>query len=92
MTHVDAEALRDPERVFVAKTLRQARQVEELLTQAGVDYVVQVEAYGRSFLFGTLKHGAAFYVTTTQALYCRERLVAAGFGKGVVDDEPANGE
>jgi hypothetical protein len=90
VAHVEPEDLRDPERIFIARTLRQARQVEELLTQAGVDYVVQVEPYGRSFLFGTIRHGAAFYLAAAQAAYCRERLIVAGFGKGVVEGDPTD--
>jgi hypothetical protein len=92
MGHVEPEALVEPEQVFLARTLGQARRVEDLLTLAGVDYVVQVEAYARSFLFGTVRHGAAFYVRATQAAYCREHLMAAGLGKGVVEHELHQGE
>lgn len=90
MAYVDAEVLQDPERVFLARTLRQARQVEELLTHAGVDYAVHVEPYSRSLLFGTVRYGAAFYVTAAQAAYCREQLATAGFAKGVVEDSAAD--
>src|SRR5690606_29485979 len=56
MALVDPEALRDPTSVALAATLRLAQRIEALLTEAGVDYVVQVEMYGRSFLFGTPRH------------------------------------
>jgi hypothetical protein len=88
MAPVDPEALRDPESIALARTLRVARTVEDLLSQAGVDYVVQVEAYARSFLFGTPRHGAVFYVTASQASYCRTRLSDAGLGNAVIDDDP----
>ena len=59
---------------------------------AGVDYSVEVELIGRSLLFGSVRMGAAFYVTSSQAAYCRQQLSAAGFDKGVVagghDQEP----
>lgn len=90
MADVDAEDLKDLERIFIARTLRQARKVEALLTQAGVEYAVQVEPYGRSLLFGTIRHGAAFYVAGEHAPACRERLVAAGFGNGVVEHDPTD--
>lgn len=90
MAHVEAEDLQDPERIFIARTVRQARTVEGLLTEAGVDYVVQVEPYSRSILFGTIRHGAAFYVAAAQAAHCRERLMRAGFGKGVVESDPTD--
>jgi hypothetical protein len=90
VAHVEPEDLHDRERIFIARTLRQARKVEGLLTEAGVDYVVQVEPYGRSLIFGTIRHGAAFYVAAAQAAHSRERLVAAGVGKGVVESEPTD--
>ena len=89
MAHVDLDELRDAARVGLARTLREAQAIEEVLTGAGVDYSVQVEAYARSFLFGTLRHGAVFYVSEFQAAYSRERLSAAGFAKAVVLDEEA---
>jgi hypothetical protein len=82
---VDGETLDDPERIYIAGTLRMALRIEEWLTLAGVEYAVQVEPYGRSLLFGRLRMGAAFYVTSGQAAYCREQLMAAGFGGGVVE-------
>lgn len=85
MAHIDAEMLTKPEAVALARTLRQARTIEQLLTDAGVDYAVEVEEYGRSFLFGTPRHGAVFYVSSTQAAYCRTRLVDARLGKAVID-------
>jgi hypothetical protein len=90
VAHVEPEELQDLERIFIARTLRQARKAEALLTEAGVDYVVQVEPYGRSFLFGTIRHGAAFYVAAAQAGHGRERLIGAGFAKGVVESDPTD--
>jgi hypothetical protein len=86
MTRIDPDALADDvlTRVFLAATLREARAVEELLTQHGVDYVVEVEPFG-STLFGTLRHGVVFSVTTGQAEFCRSRLRADGLEWGVLD-------
>lgn len=84
MARIEPDDLSDPERIFIAGTLRVALDVEEWLTRAGVDYAVQVEPYGRSLLFSSLRMGAAFYVASGQAAYCREQLEAAGFGRGVV--------
>jgi len=86
MARIDPEKLRDPERIFVAGSLRAARRVEEWLTMAGVDYAVQVEPFGRTVLFRTIRNGAAFYVTSSQAKYCREQLAITGLKDGVVDD------
>lgn len=87
MASVEPEQLRDPERIFIARSLRLALRVEEWLTNCGIDYSVQAEPVGRSLLFGTDRMGAVFYVTAGQAVYCREQLTAAGFGRGVVEPE-----
>ena len=47
MTH-DPESIADAEQIFLARKLREAREVEELLTDAGINYSVEVEAYARS--------------------------------------------
>jgi hypothetical protein len=80
--------------VYVAATLREARVAEAVLTAVGVDYVVDVEEIGTT-LFGSRRHGAAFYVASAQAAYSGTKLVSAGLGLGVViqedDDRPENG-
>lgn len=85
MARIEADSLRDPERIYIAGALRVARRVEEWLTAAGIEYAVEVEPLGRSLLFGTTRMGAAFYVASEQAAYCRERLTAEGLGSGVVE-------
>ena len=87
MAHVEPEALanHDLARIYIAGTLSEARQVEELLGGNGVDYVVQVEPYRTSILFGP-RNGAAFYVVDSQAEFCRLQLTAAGFHRGLLDE------
>lgn len=85
MARVESDDLHDPEPVFIAGSLRAARNVEEWLTTAGVDYSVEVEPIGRSLLFGSVRMGAAFYVAASQAAYCRQQLTAAGFAQGVIE-------
>jgi hypothetical protein len=89
MARIDPDELSEPERIFIAATLRLALRAEELLTINGVDYAVQVEEYARSFLFGTPRSAAVFYVATGQAAYCRAQLTSAGLGKGVIDGPDA---
>ena len=89
MARVDPEAFADREltRVFIAATLAEALQAENVLTERGVDYVVEVELLGRTLL-GSDRYGAAFYVMFSQAPYCGSQLVAAGLAPGVlIDDE-----
>jgi hypothetical protein len=89
MARVEPEAFADRElrRVFIAATLAEALRAEEVLTERGVDYVVEVEPLGRTLL-GSDRYGAAFYVVFSQARYCGSQLVAAGLAPGVlIDDE-----
>jgi len=83
---IEPEALSSPERVFIAATLREALRVEDVLTTAGVDYFVQVEAFATSLLFGP-RQGAVFYVASGQAAYCRQRLTDEGLDRGVVNEQ-----
>ena len=85
MARIESGDLGDPEPIFIAGSLRAARRAEEWLTTAGVDYSVEVEPIGRSLLFGSVRMGAAFYVTSSQAAYCRQQLTAAGFDRGVAE-------
>lgn len=87
MARVEPEELRDPELIFIGRSLRLAVRAEEWLTSAGIDYAVQIEAIGRSFLFRSERMGAVIYVTAGQAAYCREQLTAAGLSSGVIESE-----
>ena len=89
MARVESEVLADQAvaPVYMAKTVREARRVEELLSERGVDYTVEVEVFARTLL-GSPRHGAMFYVRADQATYCRSALAASGFDRGVVEEEP----
>ena len=91
MARVDAEALehQETERIFVAARLSEAQQVEDVLTQAGVDYTVSVEPFVAG-IFSTFRprNGAVFSVSVTQADYCRATLLDAGLARGVIDERP----
>jgi hypothetical protein len=87
MARIEPEELHDPEPIFIADSLRVARRVEEWLAMAGVDYAVQVEPFGRTLLFRTIRNGAVFYVTSGRAKYCREHLAITAMRDGVVEDQ-----
>jgi hypothetical protein len=88
MPRVDLEALADQKltRVFVSLKLAEARRAEELLAARGVDYVVTVEAVGRTLL-GSPRNAAVFSVHDSQAVSCVSALVEAGLGAGVIGRE-----
>jgi hypothetical protein len=92
MARIEADALSDPEQVYLAASLREARGVEALLTSRGVSFATQVEVLGQSTLFGSLRHAAGFYVSAAQAEYCRSALAQAGFSSGIVQDADRSGE
>lgn len=70
--------------VFVAQKLRHAIRVEEILTEAGVDYLVETDEYTVGAIFRRTRVGAFFYVSPPAAGAARERLRLAGF-KAVAD-------
>jgi hypothetical protein len=82
---IHPEDLQDPEKIYMAGSLREARSVEAVLTGHGVEYAVEVEDLGRTTLFGSIRHGAGFYVAAAQATSCRSLLAHAGFTRGLVD-------
>jgi hypothetical protein len=92
MARVEGDSLSDPEQVYLAASLNEAREVEALLTSSGVSYATQVEELGRTTLFGSLRHAACFYVTAAQAEYCRTVLARAGLSSGIVANGLEPGE
>jgi hypothetical protein len=52
----------EPDLIFVAKRLRDAERLEELLSAAGVDFGVEADEYQGGIIFKTARVGAFFYV------------------------------
>ena len=84
MARIEPDALPDPEQIYLARSLGEARRIETLLTDQGVHYVTQVEVLGSTSLFGSLRHGVGFYVAAAQAEHCRGSLEQAGYSRGLV--------
>lgn len=84
MERLEPDALADRAPVFIATSMREARRIEALLSGHGIDYLVEVESLGTS-LFGSPRHGAAFYVPAGQADFCREQITMAGLAHGVIE-------
>ncbi|RPI08093.1 MAG: hypothetical protein EHM65_10825, partial [Acidobacteriales bacterium] len=53
---------REVELIYIAKRLSKAKKLEELLTSAGVDYLVETDQYFGGFIFQRVRIGAFFYV------------------------------
>ncbi|MGH7770683.1 MAG: hypothetical protein ACREQA_00425 [Candidatus Binatia bacterium] len=72
-------------RIYIAAELGEAKRVENTLTQNGIDYAVEIEPYVRYNLGSLENKGAAFYVISGQADFCRRALREAGLKAGIVD-------
>lgn len=53
---------KEPALVYIAKKLKDALRLEEVLTAAGLDYGVEADEYRGGVLFATTRVGAFFYV------------------------------
>ena len=88
MARIALEAFADKEvmRIYIAAELGEAKRVEKTLTEVGIDYAVEIEPYV-TFSFMSSEHaGAAFYVISGQAEFCRRALREAGLKAGIVEE------
>lgn len=67
------------ELIFVAKRLKEALRLEEVLTQAEIDYLVEPDRYSGGIIFRSERVGAFFYVAPYHASAAREVMMSAGF-------------
>jgi hypothetical protein len=51
--------------LYIARKLRHALQVERALTEAGIDYLVEVDFYSGGVIFRSERAGAFIYVPNT---------------------------
>jgi hypothetical protein len=65
--------------VYVARKLKDALRLEEVLTGAGVDYHVEADRYWTGTIFRRERVGAFFYVIPEAEDATRETLRRAGF-------------
>lgn len=81
----DAEFFGDQELalLYIGKKLRHALAVEEILTQAGIDYAVETDTYVGGIIFRAERVGAFVYVAPAALAAAREALRARGY-------DPAN--
>lgn len=65
--------------VFIAKKLKEALALEELLTRAEFEYLVEPDRYRGGVIFQTERVGAFFYVAPAEEGRVREFLEANGY-------------
>ena len=65
--------------VYIAKRLRDALRLEEVLTQAGIDYGVEADEYRGGVVFRSVRTGAFFYVLPNSLAATRDAMARGGF-------------
>ena len=65
--------------LYVAQKLKHALRLEQLLTEAGLDYLVETDEYPVGTLFRRVRVGAFFYVAPDTAGAARDVLRRGGF-------------
>jgi vacuolar-type H+-ATPase subunit E/Vma4 len=65
--------------IYIAKKLKEALAIEEILTRAEFDYLVEPDKYRGGVLFVSERIGAFFYVDPSRAEQAREFLAANGY-------------
>lgn len=69
----------DPVLVYIAKRLKDAQRLEEVLTEAGIDFGVEADEYRGGVVFSSVRMGAFFYVRPESAEGARAAIARAGF-------------
>jgi len=87
LLHPDEFSGKEVDCVYIAARRSEAKQVEDALSDNGIDYMVDIERFESTFLgvFRTERDGVGFYVVAGQAEFCREVLRAAGLVQGLVE-------
>lgn len=65
--------------LYIAKKLKEALALEEVLTAAGVDYLVEPDTYRGGIIFASERVGAFFYVSPERVEEARVVLAAGGY-------------
>ncbi|HEX5430360.1 MAG TPA: hypothetical protein VFW83_00225 [Bryobacteraceae bacterium] len=65
--------------LYVAKRLKDAVRLERILTEAGLDYLVEPDTYHGGIIFQSERVGAFFYVAPSNAESARQVLERAGY-------------
>jgi hypothetical protein len=65
--------------VYVARKLKEALSLEQLLTDAGIDYLVEPDKYSGGVIFRSERVGAFFYVAPESDEAVRGVMRRGGF-------------
>jgi hypothetical protein len=65
--------------IYIAKKLKEALRLEQLMTDAGLDYVVEPDKYSGGIIFQSERVGAFFYVAPAAQGAAKDTLARNGF-------------
>jgi hypothetical protein len=65
--------------IYIAKRLKDALAIEKMLTEAGLDYLVETDTYRGGIIFVSERVGAFFYVGPENEQQARDALLAHGW-------------
>ena len=65
--------------IYIAKRLTEALRLENLLTESGLDYLVEPDKYSGGIIFQSERVGAFFYVAPGDEGAAKETLARSGF-------------
>ena len=71
--------------IYIAKRLKDALRLENLLTDAGLDYLVEPDKYSGGIIFQSERVGAFFYVAPDHEGVAKDTLTRGGFQPYKVD-------
>ena len=61
--------------IYIAKKLKEALRLEQLLTDTGLDYLVEPDKYSGGIIFQSERVGAFFYVAPADTQRAKEVLL-----------------
>ena len=71
--------------IYIAKRLTEALRLENLLTESGLDYLVEPDKYSGGIIFQTERVGAFFYVAPGDEGAAKDTLSRNGFQPYKID-------
>ncbi len=69
----------DLDLIYIAKKLEEAKRLEAVLEEAGLDYLVEPDKYKGGLIFPSERIGAFFYVAPEQCQNARAVLKGKGY-------------
>lgn len=69
----------EPVLIYIAKRLNDALRLEQVLTEAGIDFGAEADEYRGGVVFSSVRTGVFFYVPPDSADAARQAMTRAGF-------------